>query len=87
MTKETWRDLPPYDYEARRERAEAHCRTQQHGRHIDTLPLEPRQPPLTDPPAFPWLQICGGEPCVKEPDIEAILQLARSMLGKPPTVK
>src|SRR5262245_8280006 len=62
-TKETWRDTPAFDYEVRRERAEAHCRTQQHGRHIDTIPLEPRQPPLIHPPAFPKLKICGGERC------------------------
>jgi hypothetical protein len=65
MIKETWRDLSPYDHEARHARAKDHCRSQQRGRHIDTLPLEPRQPPLIHPPALPKLKICGGELCVK----------------------
>src|SRR6516165_8141772 len=41
---------------------DAPCRTWQHGRHIDTLPLEPRQPSLTHPPAFPKLKVYGAEP-------------------------
>ena len=61
---DTWREIPAYDSDARRERAEAHCRTQQHGRHIDTLPLEPVPPPLTHPPAFPRLKVYGAEKCV-----------------------
>jgi len=59
---DTWRDTPAYDAKARRARADAHCRTWQHGRHIDTLPLEPRQPSLTHPPAFPKLKVYGAEP-------------------------
>jgi|SRR5262245_47259275 len=57
----TWREVPPYDAKARNDHAEAHCRTWQHGRHIDTLPGEPKQSPLTHPlevyaesNPFPW---------------------------------
>jgi len=38
----TWREVPPYNAKARNDHAEAHCRTWQHGRHIDTLPREPK---------------------------------------------
>jgi len=72
---DTWRDIPPYDAEARRERAEMHCRTPQHGRHIDTLPLEPIQPPLIHPPAFPKLIVRDGKPGLKDPDAIDLLLL------------
>jgi hypothetical protein len=61
MTSSTWRETPPHDADARRDRAEAHRSTWQHGRHIDTLPLEPRQSSLTHPPAFPKLKVYGAE--------------------------
>ena len=65
LAADTWRETPAYDRQARRDRAEAHCRTWQYGRHIDTLPLELAQPPLAHPPAFPKLEIYGAEPWVK----------------------